>query len=117
MIHIHSKTTSNVIAYLNDIYPIDKEVYIHICEGYDTIEVNGQVGFGVSRIPENANENFEIWVAGDMDSEMLITTIAHEFKHFLQYCNGQEFNEDDAENFANKISQELSIRKDYACKQ
>lgn len=92
-------------------YPTDKEAYIHICEGYDTIEVNGQVGFGVSRIPENANENFEIWVAGDMDSEMLITTIAHEYKHFMQCCNGDTFNEDEAEKFANKIFEELTVRR------
>lgn len=117
MIRISNKTIDNIIAYLNDIYPTDKEVFIHICEGYDCIDVNGQVGFGVSHAPDNEDENFEIWVAGDMDSDMLITTIAHEYKHFIQYCNSEGFDEDEAERFANKILEELSVRKDYKCKQ
>lgn len=117
MIRLSNKTISNTIAYLNDMYPSEQEVIIHICEGYDCVEINGQVGFGVSHVPDSENEQFEIWIAGDMPDDLLITTIAHEFKHFLQYCNSQEFDEDEAEKFANKIFQELSVRKDYACKQ
>ena len=111
MISIHSKTASNTISYLNDMYPTEIEVYIHILEGYDTVEVNGEIAFGVSRIPDKENENYEIYVAGDVPDECLITTIAHEFAHFLQYCNGEPFNEDEAEEFANKILEELQCEQ------
>ena len=111
MISIHSKTASNTISYLNDMYPTERELYIHIIEGYDTVEVNGEIAFGVSHIPDNENENYEIWVAGDLPDEYLITTIAHEFAHFLQYCHGEPFDEDEAEEFANKILEELQCKQ------
>ena len=107
MIRLSNKIISNTIAYLNDMHPTEQDVFIHICEGYDCVEVNNQVGFGVSHIPDCDNENYEIWVAGDLPDEYLITTIAHEFAHFLQYCHGEPFNEEEAEEFANKILEEL----------
>lgn len=109
MIRLSNKAISNTIAYLNDMYPTEQDVFIHICEGYDCVDVNGQVGFGVSHVPENENEDFEIWIAGDMPDDLLITTIAHEYKHFLQYCKHEQFIEEEAENFANQILEELSV--------
>lgn len=111
MISIHSKTASNTISYLNDMYPIEIEVYIHILDGYDTVEVNGEIAFGVSHIPDNENENYEIWVAGDLPDEYMITTIAHEFAHFLQYIHGEPFDEEEAEGFANKVLEELQCQQ------
>lgn len=107
MIRIHSETASNTISYLNDMYPTEKDLYIHILDGYDAVDVNNQIGFGVSRIPDDENEHFEIWVGGDLPDDYLITTIAHEYAHFLQYCRGEEFDEDKAEEFANKVLEEL----------
>lgn len=107
MIQVHSKTASNTISYLNDKYPTDREAYVHILNGYDTVEVNGEIAFGVSHIPDSDNENYEIWVAGDLPDEYMITTIAHEFAHFLQYIHGKPFDEEEAERFANKILEEL----------
>lgn len=111
MIQLHSKTASNTIAYLNDMHPTERDLYIHILDGYDTVEVNNKIGFGVSHVPDNENENYEIWVAGDLPDDYLITTIVHEFAHFLQYCNREPFNEDDAEKFANKILEELQCKQ------
>lgn len=111
MIQTHSKTVSNTISYLNDKYPTDREAYIHIPNGYDTVEVNGEIAFGVSHIPDSDNENYEIWVAGDLPDDYLITTIAHEFAHFLQYVNGESFDEEGAERFANKVLEELQCQQ------
>ena len=111
MILLSNKTITNVIEYLNDQYPTDREVYMHICEGYDCIDVDNQVGFGVSKVPTSAEENFEIWIAGDLSDECLITTIAHEFAHFIQYIHGEPFDEDEAEEFANKVLEDLQCKK------
>ena len=47
-------------------------------------------------------ENDECYVAGDLETEQILKTIAHEYKQFLQKYNdnGEDFNEEDAEDFA-----------------
>ena len=42
-----------------------------------------------------------------MEKEELIRTIAHEYKHVMQLFNNEEFDEDEAEKFADKILEEM----------
>ena len=76
-------TIDKTIKYLQEQFPRDEEVYIHIAENYDCVVApNGTRGFGVY-VPETRM----IFIAGDVpDPETtLIETISHEYKHFLQH--------------------------------
>ena len=33
----------------------------------------------------------------------IVETLAHEYKHFMQHCEGREFDEEEAENFATQV--------------
>ena len=109
MIKILNEEISRVISYLNLKYPTDKDVFLHICEGYDTIETPDGMGFGVFVKPESSEQVPAIYIAGDMpnDDFQIIETLAHEYKHFMQYCNGEEFSEEQAENLAKEVVKDL----------
>lgn len=109
MIKIVNEEISRVILYLNLKYPTDKDVFLHICEGYDTIETPEGMGFGVFVKPESSERVPVIYIAGDMpnDDFQIIETLAHEYKHFMQYCNGEEFSEEQADNFAKEVRKKL----------
>ncbi|MBD5547539.1 MAG: hypothetical protein HDQ97_09085 [Lachnospiraceae bacterium] len=94
--------------YLIDNYPQDKRAIVHVVEGYDTIETPDGIGFGVF-VPET----LEIFIAGDMPGgeESLIKTLAHEYKHFMQYCEGEPFNEEEAEEFAEEIYKKVTEKR------
>lgn len=101
MIKISNDTIDKTIRYLEKNYPCDKEVYLHIAEGADCIEApDGNRGFGVF-VPEMSS----IFIAEDIPEKevALIETIAHEYMHFLQYCNNEPFDEEDAEKFAIEV--------------
>lgn len=56
-------------------------------EGYDSIEgPDGSMGFGVFVPTEE-----KIYIADDLPGgeESMIETVAHEWKHWLQYCNDE----------------------------
>ncbi len=104
MIKISSDTIDETIRYLEENYPSDKPVYLHIAEGADCIETPDGIGFGVF-IPEASS----IYIAEDIPEKetALIETIAHEYKHFLQHCNNEPFNDEAAEKFAIGVRREL----------
>ncbi len=67
--------------------------------GYDTLQAeDGTVCFGCYDTDKK-----EIYVAGDIPVEALFHTIAHEYKHFLQDVNGEEYDEKQADEFADAI--------------
>ena len=111
MIKILNDSVQDVIDYLNTNYQQDKEVYLHIVEGYDTIEgPDGTMGFGVFVVPQCADDLPMIYIPGEApmgDWDIVVENIAHEYKHFMQYCNGQPFDEEEAEVFAWKVAKEL----------
>lgn len=109
MIKIANAEIDNSIRYLNERYPIDKDVFIHICEGYDTIETPEGMGFGLFVKPNSDDEIPSIYIAGDMpnDDFQIVETLSHEYKHFMQYCNGEGFSEKQAEEFARKVVEKL----------
>lgn len=101
MLEIASEGILRTIIYLNRYYPRKETVTVHIMEEYDTIEgPDGQKGFGVY-VPETK----EIFLAGDIPEkeDNIIKTLAHEYRHFLQHCCGEPFNEQQAETFAEEI--------------
>lgn len=109
MIKFVNEEINKTIVLLNAEYPTRKDVFIHVCEGYDTIETPDGVGFGVFVKPESENETPTIYIAGDMpnDDFQIVETIAHEYKHFMQWCNGEEFSEKQAEDFAKEVVEKL----------
>ena len=106
MIKIVNNTIDRTIRYLQEHYPRDETVYIHIAEGYDCVsDPDGNMGFG-AYVPETKS----IYIAEDVqEKEMaLIETISHEYKHFLQHCDGEPFDEEAAEAFAWMVLRELT---------
>jgi hypothetical protein len=105
MIKIINDNIDDFIKYLNERYPIDKTVYIHICEGFDTIEEpdTDNVAFGMF-----GNHNDNIYIAGDIPEEQIFKTIAHEYKHFIQKYTTSVYDEKEAEDFADKIYNEFT---------
>lgn len=105
MLEIVSSNFLKASNYLIDNYPQDKTAIVHVMEGYDTIETPEGFGFGVF-VPEK----LEIFIAGDMPGgeESRIKTLAHEYKHFMQYCEGKPFDEEEAEGFAEEIYKKIT---------
>lgn len=107
MIKFVNDTIDKTIKYLQEQFPRDEEVYIHIAENYDCVMApDGTKGFGVY-VPETRM----IFIAGDVPEPetTLIETISHEYKHFLQHCDGEPFDEEAAEKFALQAVEELSF--------
>lgn len=104
MIKFSNKIIDKTIKHLNDNYPIKEDVYIKIAEGFDVVEdpETGEVGFGCFN-----TEYRIIYIPSLMEKEELIRTIAHEYKHVMQLFNNEEFDEDEAEKFADKILEEM----------
>lgn len=100
MIKIISDELNDFLEFLNAEYPKDESFYLHICEGHDSIQdpYTEGIAFGMF-----GRENDECYVAGDLGIEQVLKTIAHEYKHFLQKYDSLNFDEDDAEIFANLI--------------
>ena len=105
MIKFVNEEINKTIAFLNSKYPMQKDVFIHVCEGYDTIETPDGCGFGVFVKPENETEIPTIYIAVNMpnDDFQIAETIAHEYRHFMQWCNNEEFSEEQAEDFAKEV--------------
>lgn len=105
MIKISSDIIDKAIRHLEKHYPCEDDVYVKILEGFDTVmEPGGKMGFGVYATNERA-----IYIAGDLpdDEYAIVTTVAHEYKHFLQHMSGEEFDEKDAVEFGEKIYMEM----------
>lgn len=85
--------------------PYSREVEVEFLEGYDSIEgPDGSMGFGVFVPTEE-----KIYIADDLPGgeESMIETVAHEWKHWLQYCNDEAYDEEEAEDFAGQIVEEF----------
>lgn len=109
MIKFVNEEINKTVAFLNSEYPTQKDVFIHVCEGYDTIETPDGVGFGVFVKPESKNETPTIYIAGDMPNNdfQIVETIAHEYRHFMEWCNNEEFSEEQAEDFAKEVVEKI----------
>lgn len=113
MIKFVNEEIHKTIAFLNSEYPTQKDVFIHVCEGYDTIETPDGTGFGVFIKPESENETTKIYIAGDIpnDDFQIAETLAHEYRHFMQWCKGEDFSEEQAEIFAKEVIEKLCRKR------
>lgn len=113
MIKFVDKEIGKTIEFLNAEFPTQKDVFIHVCEGYETIETPDDFGFGVFVKPESKSESPAIYIAGDMpnDDFRIVETIAHEYRHFMQWCNDEEFSEEQAIEFAKGAVERLCRKK------
>lgn len=110
MIIFHDDCIHKIMRYLNKNYPRVNKVYLCILEGYDSVEgPTGEKGFAVfdtitNRIyvPSEVPEELK-----DESNEILVSSIAHEYMRFLQKCDGKPYDEDEAEQFAEKVSKEF----------
>ena len=114
MIKIINENVNDFIELLQKEYSNDAPFYLHICEDCDSIQdpYTERLGFGMF-----SKETNHCYVAGDLEEEQVLKTIAHEYKHFLQKCNMIDFNEDDAEDFAEMMYNKFvcDIRKFSEC--
>ena len=89
------KRKYGVVDYLRKHYPPPEgsgEVEMEFLEGYESIEgPDGSMGF--DDLPGG--------------EEGMIETVAHEWKHWLQYCNDEAYDEEEAEDFARQIVEEF----------
>ena len=110
MIKIINDMINDFIRFLDENYGIEQVVYIHLVENCDYIETpNGETGIGLFD-----DETDNIYIACDwesMDNETILTTIAHEYKHFLQKYENDIYDEDEADKFANKVFEDY-IKKE-----
>ena len=105
MLEVASSNFLKATTYLINNYPIKEKLTVHIAEGYDTIETPQGVGFGVF-VPET----LEIFIAGEMPEKEknLIKVLAHEFMHFLQYRDKRQYDEEEADAFAEEIYNKIT---------
>ena len=95
-----------VIDFLNAQYIRPDDVEVIICEGHDCIKAPDGEGIGFGVLDARARK---IYIAGDLPEkeEDLPFTIAHEYRHFMQYCAGVAFDEQDADDFAAGVMERL----------
>ena len=100
MIKIINEEINDFIELLQKEYYNDSPFYLHICEGHDSIQdpYTESIAFGMFN-----RETNHCYVAGELETEQILKTIAHEYKHYMQKCDELSFNEEDAENFAEDI--------------
>ena len=101
MIKIINDKIDQTLAYLEAFHGRRESVYIHILEESDCVQApNGEMGFGVFCV-----ENQHIYIAADVpDPETTIPqTIAHEYMHFIQWCEGRPYDEEEADRFSEEV--------------
>ena len=106
MIVLVNDNVDKVLQYLEDNYKREEKVYMHIVESADSIETPEGIGFGVFDV-----EHQQIYVAADIEEAEINVpmSIAHEYKHFLQWCEGKPFDDVEAEEFAQMVVREIEL--------
>lgn len=125
MIKISNEIINKTIQYLNTNYCVDDTVYIKILEDYDSVvDKDGEMGWAVLNTETKTMYIPALVIPADENDDInyeaeIIRRIAHEYKHFIQMCDGEELwtdkCEDDAENFADKIVTEILGKKKDRC--
>lgn len=105
MIEILNEYDLKFISYINKLKLTDKKVKLSILHNYQSVgSGEDNVGFAVY-LPELNTIMLLTERPKELedDEDFVIHNLAHEYKHFLQDCNGEEFNEDEADKFADDI--------------
>lgn len=111
MIRLADEKISEFIKYLSKNHASPHcPVMLTILHGYDTVRTETDAGFGVY-VP---GDKPVIMIAGEMPEELgddklyyTLHTIAHEYMHHIQACTDTVYSEDDADLFADKITDEF----------
>jgi hypothetical protein len=113
MIKILNKFELDFIEFLNDKHFTDQEVKLSILHNYDCVGGKDDTGFAVyiphfKTIMLPTEVPAEIGECANMEDikVFIISNLAHEYKHFLQDVNGEEFDEDEANKFADEVVEE-----------
>ena len=112
MFTIIDVTLKRFIEYLEKEYPTKEEVRVSVLWGYDACcdDDTGGSGFAVyvpqlraimipSEIPEAILQEQD----EELKRDFVIHNFAHEYRHFLQDINSEEFDEQVADDFADKV--------------
>ena len=111
MIRIVDDTLKMFIEYLEKKYPTEEEVRVSVLWGYDTCcdDDTGGSGFAVYvpplraiMIPSDIPEVILQTQDEELKRDFAIHNFSHEYRHFLQDINGEEFDEQQADDFADK---------------
>lgn len=107
MIRILNDFEYNFIKFLNDKHFTNEEVKLSILHNYDCVDSEYGSGFAVY-IPELKTIMLPTEIPDEVEdfTDFIIHNLAHEYKHFLQDVNGAEFDEDEADKFADEIVSE-----------
>ena len=113
MIKILDKFDLNFIGFLNSKHFTDEVVKVSVLHNYESVEsdASGNSGFAVYlpelktiMLPtETPDELIKIYEENNECNDFVIHNLAHEYKHFLQDVNSQEFNEEEADKFADEM--------------
>ena len=111
MIRILNDFELNFIEFLNDKQFTDEEVKLSILHNYDCVDREYGSGFAVY-IPKLKTIMLPTEIPDEVKDmkEFVIHNLAHEYKHFLQDVNGEEFDEDEADKFADEVVSEYMNR-------
>lgn len=97
----------NFVKFVNEKHFTKQEVKLSILHNYESVAGETGNGFAVY-LPELKTIMLPTEVPEEVKDmkEFVIHNLAHEYKHFLQDVNGEEFNEDEADKFADEIVSE-----------
>lgn len=104
MIRFAKKEMSNFLGFLNCEYPTNKDVFISVMHDYDCLDIGNDRVYAAYK---HTGKVPVIIVAGEAPADVnmpwiLEHHIAHEYCHHRQWCNNQSFDENEAEEFAQK---------------
>lgn len=107
MICFAEKGLMDFISWINAHYPAPKPVYITILHGYEMIKTE-EASDTFALAAYKPGEKSMMYVPGNAlpyaeDSGILYGSIAYDYKHHLQFCNNEPFDEEAAKNFADEI--------------
>lgn len=119
MIIIVDDTLKRFIEYLEKEYPMQDEVRVSILWGYDSCcdDETGGSGFAVYipplrtiLIPSDIPEVILQEQDEELKRDFVIHNFAHEYCHFLQDMRGEEFNEQEADDFADNTVKKFWLK-------
>lgn len=108
MIKILNDFELNFVNFLNKKHFTDAVVRLSILHNYESVgNKDGESGFAVY-MPELKTIILPTKTPDEVGDykEFVIHNLAHEYKHFLQDVNGAEFDEEEADQFADDVVKE-----------
>ena len=111
MIILASENLARIVRLLETKYPAERDVYLTVLHAYDSVGNDEHAeGWAVYLTPESNKDKPVIMLPSKLPkiegvklSEIdIFESLAHEYCHHLQWCRGTAFDEDEADDFAEK---------------